>query len=316
MIGKELKNILGQYKEEMLALPVAVKDRINAATKESAVGHLTAFGSAGKAEVIREHLKQRTQAPVSIASRNKPSPATEASLAAAASPISAQERLAMASELEKLPGVSVKFFDARTGHWSGLRSTDDVIRQHVGNLAYFAPELVMERRGVRTTFFDILREAFPQAQQVEAGTYADGRVAITQAMGFGDFTAEEQYHAAHLAVEEFRGPRSQALMSVRIITDQNADRGGDIFVVSKKSSSAVAELEAPDKVGGINLNPALINLQIKRDGRGVPLPVYQQPIGDIKISGFVPVIIEVKPVDLSRFLDLQDNSLARLPRPR
>jgi len=40
-----------------------------------------------------------------------------------------------------------------------------------------------------------------------------------------------------------------------------------------------------------------LNLQIKRDGRGVPLPLPQQDMQLLnRIEGFVPVIIEIKPV--------------------
>ena len=48
--------------------------------------------------------------------------------------------------------------------------------------------------------------------------------------------------------------------------------------------------------GGINLNPSLLNLQIKRDGKGIPLPLSQQPIKNMKIDGFMPVIINITPV--------------------
>lgn len=47
--------------------------------------------------------------------------------------------------------------------------------------------------------------------------------------------------------------------------------------------------------GGIDLNPAFLNLQIKRDGNGIPLPMNMQPIGDMKIDGFYPVIINIQP---------------------
>jgi phosphomannomutase len=50
------------------------------------------------------------------------------------------------------------------------------------------------------------------------------------------------------------------------------------------------------EVGGINLNPALLDLQIKRDGNGVPLPVNLQPIQQMHIDGFIPIIIHVTPV--------------------
>ena len=48
--------------------------------------------------------------------------------------------------------------------------------------------------------------------------------------------------------------------------------------------------------GGIDLNPALLDLQIKRDGNGIPLPVNQQPIHNMKIDGFIPIIINVTPI--------------------
>jgi len=49
------------------------------------------------------------------------------------------------------------------------------------------------------------------------------------------------------------------------------------------------------KVGGINLNAELLDLQIKRDGNGVPLPLPQQPIQTMQIEGFIPVIINITP---------------------
>jgi hypothetical protein len=53
---------------------------------------------------------------------------------------------------------------------------------------------------------------------------------------------------------------------------------------------------ASDDIGGIDLNPSHLNLQIKRDGSGVPLPINLQPIGMMQIDGFVPVIINIIPV--------------------
>ncbi|MBF0385887.1 MAG: hypothetical protein HQL27_08460, partial [Candidatus Omnitrophica bacterium] len=76
-------------------------------------------------------------------------------------------------------------------------------------------------------------------------------------------------------------------------------------------------------VGGINLNPKIFDLQIKRDGKGIPLPISEQSLENINIQGFVPIIINItpinnlplllgvaetpdKPVDLSRINQLQD----------
>jgi len=56
---------------------------------------------------------------------------------------------------------------------------------------------------------------------------------------------------------------------------------------------SAAATQAP---GGIDLNSAFLNLQIKRDGNGVPLPLPQQPIGNMNIEGFAPVIINITPM--------------------
>ncbi len=54
--------------------------------------------------------------------------------------------------------------------------------------------------------------------------------------------------------------------------------------------------QSEKKPGGIDFNSAHLNLQIKRDGNGVPLPVSQQPLEDMQIDGFLPVIIHIAPV--------------------
>jgi len=47
--------------------------------------------------------------------------------------------------------------------------------------------------------------------------------------------------------------------------------------------------------GGIDLNSANLHLQIKRDGKGVPLPISQQNLDNIHLNGLIPVIIDIKP---------------------
>jgi len=46
--------------------------------------------------------------------------------------------------------------------------------------------------------------------------------------------------------------------------------------------------------GGIDMNSANLNLQIKRDGNGVPLPVSQRDLENIHIDGLVPVILDIR----------------------
>jgi phosphoglycerate kinase len=73
---------------------------------------------------------------------------------------------------------------------------------------------------------------------------------------------------------------------------------------------------APQKYGGINLNPALLDLQIRRDGNGAPLPVSEQPFETMRIEGFVPVIINVAPIsNLPMLLGLNPESIAVPEQP-
>ena len=53
---------------------------------------------------------------------------------------------------------------------------------------------------------------------------------------------------------------------------------------------------ATGKKGGIDLNPVLPDMEIQRDGSGVPLPVNQQILDDILIDGFSPIINNIIPL--------------------
>jgi hypothetical protein len=66
------------------------------------------------------------------------------------------------------------------------------------------------------------------------------------------------------------------------------------------AKEALKTLQSSDKAqqdftrGGIDLNAASLDLQIRRDGNGVPLPVSQQNLDNIKIDGLVPVILNIR----------------------
>jgi len=62
------------------------------------------------------------------------------------------------------------------------------------------------------------------------------------------------------------------------------------------------------QLGGIALNAKMLDLQIKRDGAGAPLPISQQPLDKINIQGFVPQIISIQPVDLAALFGLSGQS--------
>ena len=62
------------------------------------------------------------------------------------------------------------------------------------------------------------------------------------------------------------------------------------------ASPAVQQNIRPEVPGGIDFDPQLLDLQIKRDGRGIPLPLPMQNIDHININGFLPIIINVTPI--------------------
>lgn len=74
----------------------------------------------------------------------------------------------------------------------------------------------------------------------------------------------------------------------------------DLFAVyrgfEEPALTDAAMLGAKEPVGGIDFNAANLNLQIKRDENGVPLPLNLQPIDKINIEGFIPVIINIVPM--------------------
>jgi hypothetical protein len=71
-------------------------------------------------------------------------------------------------------------------------------------------------------------------------------------------------------------------------------------VINKAKDSAMK--------GGIDFNAANLNLQIKRDGNGVPLPISQQDLENINIDGLVPIIIDIQPAaSLPIFSELQSH---------
>ncbi|MCC6759204.1 MAG: hypothetical protein IT395_06235, partial [Candidatus Omnitrophica bacterium] len=82
---------------------------------------------------------------------------------------------------------------------------------------------------------------------------------------------------------------------------------------SVAASSGAGEVQAASTpVGGIDFDPTNMNLQIKRDGKGVPLPLPQQNLEHINIEGLFPVIINIVPVNsqtLPVFLGRADSAL-------
>jgi glyceraldehyde 3-phosphate dehydrogenase len=92
--------------------------------------------------------------------------------------------------------------------------------------------------------------------------------------------------------------------------DQAALAQKDESIFRNTMSQAAALKEDP--LGGINLDPALYSIQIKRDGMGIPLPVNQQTIDKINISGIRAVIQSVTPANLPLMLGIAQTSQTTL----
>jgi hypothetical protein len=103
--------------------------------------------------------------------------------------------------------------------------------------------------------------------------------------------------------KEFKIPLSDHIE--RITT--TLDRTERLQKREQPSLVGAAPTDSAMKKGGIDLNTANLNLQIKRDGKGIPLPVAQQDWEHINIDGLVPVILDIKPaVTLPIFSELKN----------
>jgi hypothetical protein len=100
-------------------------------------------------------------------------------------------------------------------------------------------------------------------------------------------SSSEQRYALITEISKRFPPLTQG----QAIKDPNYNAIADHFEVE----DGQAKLKS---VGGIDLNAANLDLVIKRDGNGVPLPINQQDMQKLNgIEGFIPVIIQITPVN-------------------
>jgi len=92
------------------------------------------------------------------------------------------------------------------------------------------------------------------------------------------------------------------------LADTLAQRAINRRPTADQGSESANPAMAVPKNGGIDFNSANLNLQIKRDGRGVPLPWPEQDMAQLsRIQGFEPQIIEIKPaVNVPIISELQE----------
>ena len=66
--------------------------------------------------------------------------------------------------------------------------------------------------------------------------------------------------------------------------------------------------------GGIDFNPRQMDLRIRRDTNGIPLPLPQQPAEIMEIKGLTPVILNIIPADIPLILGLKEDETEKLVR--
>lgn len=83
---------------------------------------------------------------------------------------------------------------------------------------------------------------------------------------------------------------------IKTITEESLEMmKKDLAMVANDKHPKASSLEDP--IGGIDMNSANLELQVKRDGKGVPLPLAQQDLAALAgITGFIPTIITIQPV--------------------
>ncbi len=79
------------------------------------------------------------------------------------------------------------------------------------------------------------------------------------------------------------------------------ERAGDPHPQENGNEPAAAPViaSAPSDVGGIDLNADKLDLSIKRDGKGILLPMRLQDPLLLNIPGFIPVVVSIAPLDPS-----------------
>lgn len=71
--------------------------------------------------------------------------------------------------------------------------------------------------------------------------------------------------------------------------------------VFERNTVALAASPADrEPVGGIDFNADFLNLKVRRNDKGEPLPIVEQPSEIMNIEGLTPVIIQITPIPVSQ----------------
>ncbi len=170
-----------------------------------------------------------------------------------------------------------------------------IIESKLGNLNYwnsrifckaFGEALILALEGYNFSIIYIPEQGYWEKQEVPI-SYIDGGQLGEQDV----WVVTEPRDVLILKGEKIGDPF--------VFFGKDDQQGKTLFASTDKGASS-SLITTP--VGGIDFNSAALDLQIKRDGNGVPLPLPQQTIQNMKIDGFYPVIINIAPVNIPLLL--------------
>ena len=188
-------------------------------------------------------------------------------------------------------------------------SFDETAENHVVNV---------DEIGVNDIIVDIGPEtaaAYSRFIEESELPFGNGPMGAFDKLSFAEGGTKAVITAIALAEGSIGGGDSIAAMNRYLTEDQKAklgyvSRAGGATLETLRGNTlpGIASLDKPlagdefvaadgSGVGGINLNPALLNLQIRRDDNGVALSIGEQPIETMNIDGILPVIIRIAPIN-------------------
>ncbi|MCR4336672.1 MAG: hypothetical protein NUV91_02555, partial [Candidatus Omnitrophica bacterium] len=192
------------------------------------------------------------------------------------------------------------------GRPNDLAETIQIVGQRALFSALQRPEVVQRVASAlpdRAQSSDAARDVlkFNALKSMKSGKFADVlTTAVSQAAARGD-----QSFAKALGVQNLNDTREVATRVVALSKDferlQSSDNLQSSNTLSGVSSELAAVIDHPNvtrqlaEFGGIDLSSKMIDLQIKRDGKGFILPVQLQDLDNIQIDGLAPVLLNIMP---------------------
>jgi hypothetical protein len=76
-----------------------------------------------------------------------------------------------------------------------------------------------------------------------------------------------------------------------------------VFPAKKVDNAAVVSAAGAKDLGGIDLNPDAVDIDVKRPSGSDGSSALSEKLWDVNIDGLVPVVIDIVPASVPAFLD-------------